>query len=238
MATDGKWLDKSGGRRAFLKTAALAGTLSGVGADAAEARAAGGKKAGMGRGEEYVEMVIGMVRMLLEESSGQIDRAAHICAEAIASGKRVYYTVRGHNEPVCILENRPGKPSFLVSAGKAPDFSMLEPGDVLITERTEFCAPASERNVHLIGILMPFQPQKTQGQGIVHRDYQGPWMEDICEVCIWDRTPYTVGTMSFDQLPVKAVPAHGAMDGIILNLILAGTVDILVGKGIAVTVEQ
>jgi hypothetical protein len=115
---------------------------------------------------------------------------------------------------------------------------MFEPDDVLITERTNYCAPAKERGVRLIGILMPFQPQKTQGQGIVHIDYPGSWMEEICDVCIWDRTPYTVGTMNFDQLPFKAVPAHGATDGIILNLILAGTIDRLTARGITVKAER
>lgn len=227
------------GRRTFLKTAAMTGVLAGAGTGRSEARIFGGKESRRtDRGLEYVEMITDMVRDLLKESSGRIAAAAEICAGAVSGGKRVFYTVRGHNEPKCILEDRPGKPSFLLPTEKSLDYSLFQPGDVLITERTEFCAPARERGARIIGILMPFQPQKTQGQGIVHRDYEGPWMEDICEVCIWDRTPYTVGTMSFDQLPIKAVPAHGAMDGIILNLILAGTIDRLIARGIPVTVDS
>ncbi|MHB9027985.1 MAG: twin-arginine translocation signal domain-containing protein [Candidatus Latescibacterota bacterium] len=225
-------------RREFLKTAALAGAVSAVGDEASAAgKTSGGKRSEASKGLEYTGMVIGMVRDLLAESSERIAAAADICAGAVSSGKKVYYTVRGHNEPLCILENRPGKPAFLLPDWPEIDPETFEPGDALITERINFCAPAKERGVRLIGILMPFQPQKKQGQGIVHVDYPGPWMEEICDVCIWDRTPYTVGTMTFDQLPVKAVPAHGALDGIILNLILAGTIDRLTAKGIPVKTE-
>ena len=81
---------------------------------------------------------------------------------------------------------------------------------------------------------MPFQPQKHQGYGIVHTDFKGPYMDDICDVTIWDRTPYTVGILAFDQLPWKSCSAHGAMDGIILGLILAGTIDRLVERRVSV----
>lgn len=227
----------------FLQSLAAAGAVSAVSGAPSEAvpRASGARKrksrAGTPKGLVYLDMITGMVDDLLAESGGDIDRAADVCAQAISSGKRLYYTVRGHNEPLCILENRTGKPAFLLPTENTIDPAIFSPGDVLITERTQHCAPAKERGVLLIGILMPFLAQKTQGQGIVYIDYQGPWMEDICDVCIWDRVPYTVGTMSFDQLPFKAVPAHGAMDGIILNLILAATVDRLLARGIAVTVK-
>jgi uncharacterized phosphosugar-binding protein len=226
-------------RRKFLKTAALTGAASAVGAGApAGGKAMRGRQSETSKGLAYTGMIIGMVRDLLAESSEQIAAAAEICAGAIASGKKAYYRVFGHNEPVCILENRPGKPSFLIPVKAEIDPAMFEPGDVFITERVNYCAEAKARGVRLIGILMPFVPQKTQGQGIVHVDYPGPWLEEICDVCIWDRTPYTVGTMAFDQLPFKAVPAHGAMDGIILNLILAGTIDRLAAKGIPVSVVR
>ncbi len=231
--------DRNTGRRTFLKAAAAAGAIALPGA-AGTSKAKEKKEkrsAGESKGREYLDLVTGMVRDLLRESSGQIEDASNICAEAVLSGNTVYYTIRGHNEPLCILEKRPGKPSFLKPTEKNLDYTIFRKGDALITERSNFCAGAKERGVRLIGILMPFQPQKTQGQGIVNVGYEGPWMEDICDVCIWDRVPYTVGTMSFDQLPFKAVPAHGAMDGIILNLILAGAVDKLRAKGYPLTVE-
>lgn len=225
------------GRRAFLKSAALAGAVSLPSAAlSSEGKELSAKRSSpFSKGREYLDMFDGMVHDLLKESSGKIDEAAGICAGAILSGKKVYYTVCGHNEPQYILEKRPGKPSFLFPLGKD---TILEKDDVLITERSNFCSGAKEKGARLIGILMPFQPQKIQGQGIVHEGYTGPWMEEICDVCIWDRVPYTVGTMSFDQLPFKAVPAHGAMDGIILNLILAGTIDKLLEKGYAVSAEK
>jgi len=229
-------------RRLFLKSFAAAGVASAAGAvspaseTGARRRSGRNTPRGTTKGLSYLELLEGMVEDLLAESSRDIDTAADICAAAITSGESVFYTVRGHNEPRCILEDRPGKPAFLLPTETTIDPTVFSRGDVLITERTQYCAPARERGVRLIGILMPFQPQKTRGQGIVHIDYQGPWMEEICDVCIWDRTPYTVGAMSFDELPFKAVPAHGAMDGIILNLILAATVDRLLAKGIAVTV--
>ncbi len=227
------------GRRVFLKTAGVIGTVAAANAEAISAAADGEKSVGdASKGLEYVDGILSMTRTLLSENSGRIAAAADICVVAAASGKRIYYTVRGHNEPYCILENRPGKPAFLLPTEREIDYSAFGRGDVLITERTNYCAPAKERGVRLIGILMPFQPQKTQGQGIVHIEYPGPWMEDICDVCIWDGTPYTVGTMSFDQLPIKAVPAHGAMDGIILNLILAGTIDRLTARGVEVHVAK
>jgi hypothetical protein len=228
-------------RRTFLASIAAAGAVSAQ--SAAEAagspspsrrRKSGGKES---KGLAYLEMIIGMTEDLLAESAPDIDRAGAICAEAVKAGKKLFYTVRGHNEPLCILENRPGKPAFLLPTEQTIDPAIFSPGDVLITERTQYCAPAKERGVKLVGILMPFLPQKKQGQGIVHIDYAGPWMEEICDVCIWDRVPYTVGTMCFDQLPFKAVPAHGAMDGIILSLILASAVDRLLEGGVTVTVK-
>jgi uncharacterized phosphosugar-binding protein len=223
------------GRRKFLKSAALAGVAAAVPGQAVmggNAEAALMQKTP--KGLEYALMVKGMVQDLLAQDTPKILQAADLCAEALASGKKVYYNTTGHNEPQCIWEKRAGKPTFLIPIYGNVDYTIFQPGDIFITERTNFCAPAKEKGVKLIGILMPFQPQKKQGQGIVSIDYQGPWMEEICDVCIWDRTPYTVGTMSFDQLPFHAVPAHGAMDGIILNLILAATIDRLVKKGIPV----
>lgn len=217
-------------RRTFLAAAALAGVAAGTG-PAGRAEAAP-KKAS--RGLEYVDMIEGMVRGLLRESALDIGRAADICVEALTSGKKVYYTVRGHNEPVGIWERNRGKPSFLTASDKTLNVAGFNPGDVLITERTEWCAPSKERGVRLIGILMPFQPQKTRGREFIRPGYEGPWMEDICEVCIWDRAPFTVGTMSFDGIPFRGVPAHGAMDGITLGLILAASADRLIARGIEV----
>jgi len=186
------------------------------------------------KGLEYILKVRDMILRILEEDSEKIERAADICAEAVINGKKVYYSIRGHNEPQCILEVIPGKPSFLLPLVNPSDHDALSGGDVLITVRTNQCAPALEKGTRVIGILMPFQPQKTQGQGITNIGYDGPYMEDICDVCIWDRTPYTVGILDFDQLPWKSVAAHGALDGIILGLIGAGTVDRLLKKGITV----
>jgi hypothetical protein len=223
-------------RRKFLKSAALTGAAASIPGQAvvmgkAEAAAQVSKPA---KGLEYALMVKGMVQNLLAQDGAKIAQAGDISADALASGKKVYYNTTGHNEPQCIMEKRAGKPTFLIPIYGNVDYSIFQPGDVFITERTNFCAPAKEKGVKLIGILMPFQPQKKQGQGIVYIDYKGPWMEEICDVCIWDRVPYTIGTMTFDQLPFKAVPAHGAMDGIILNLILAATLDRLVKKGVSV----
>lgn len=228
-------------RRKFLKVAALTGAATAIPLETVitgNVEAAQVSKSQ--KGLEYALMIKGMVQNLLAQDSAKIAQAGDICAEALASGKKVYYNTTGHNEPQCIMEKRAGKPAFLFPIYGNVDYTIFQPGDVFITERTNFCAPAKEKGVKLIGILMPFQPQKKQGQGIVYIDNQGPWMEEICDVCIWDRVPYTIGTMSFDQLPFKAVPAHGAMDGIILNLILAATIDRLVKKGIPVeaTVEE
>ncbi len=220
------------GRRGFLRTAALAGAAGGTGLAAMPVEADAAQKPS--KGLDYIDMIDGMIRSLMRESAAEIDRSADICAEAIAAGERVYYSIRGHNEPICIFENRPGKPTFLTATGKTVDAALFSPGDVLIAERTDWCVAAKERGARVVGILMPFQQQKTRGQGIVYVDYAGPWMEDICDVCIWDRVPYTVGTMSFDYLPHHAAPAHGAMDGIALGLVLAATVDRLVARGIEV----
>ena len=215
------------GRRGFLAAAVLTG-VAGVSASNATSAEAAGKPS---KGLEYVDMIERMMRDLLRESGADIGRAADLCAGALLAGKKVYYTIRGHNEPVGIWERNPGKPAFLTASEKTVNVAALGPGDVLISERTEWCAPAKERGAALIGILMPFQPQKTRGRGIVHPDYLGPWMEDICDVSIWDRVPYTVGTMAFAELPFKAVPAHGAMDGFVLGLILAATADRLIARG-------
>lgn len=222
-------------RRKFLKSAAIASAAVAVPGQAfisGSAEAASMQKTP--KGLDYVLMVKGMVQDLLAQDDPKIAQAADLCAEALASGKKVYYNTTGHNEPQCIWEKRAGKPTFLLPIYGNVDYNIFQAGDAFITERTNFCAPAKEKGVKIIGILMPFQPQKKQGQGIVSIDYQGPWMEEICDVCIWDRVPYTIGTMSFEQLPFKAVPAHGAMDGIILNLILAATIDRLVKKGVPV----
>jgi uncharacterized phosphosugar-binding protein len=240
MDTEENIMNHGAGRRSFLKSAAIAGAaVLPSAAVSSEGKGMPSKQSSNpSKGREYLDMFAGMVRDLLKESSENIEIASAICAETILSGKKVYYTVRGHNEPLCILEKRAGKPSFLIPTEQNIDYSIFQKDDALITERSNFCAGAKEKGVRLIGILMPFQPQKTQGQGIVHEGYPGPWMEEICEVCIWDRVPYTVGTMPFEQLPFKAVPAHGAMDGIILNLILAGTIDKLLEKGYTVSAEM
>jgi len=231
MATEEDAMNGTTGRRGFLRTVALAGAAGGTGFASVPGS---GAAVGPSKGLDYIDMIERMTRDLMRESGSDIERAADICAEAVASGKKVWYSVRGHNEPICIFENRPGKPSFLSATEKTVNVAAFGSGDALITERTEWCMPAKERGVRLIGILMPFQPQKTRGQGIVHIDYAGPWMEEVCDVCIWDRVPYTVGTMSFDYLPFHAVPAHGAMDGIAMGLVLAATADRLVARGIAV----
>jgi hypothetical protein len=63
-------------RRAFLKTAALAGAVSTVGTGApAEGKILGGKPSAETKGLEYTETVIGMVRGLLAENPEKI--AAH-----------------------------------------------------------------------------------------------------------------------------------------------------------------
>ncbi|MFC1606517.1 hypothetical protein ACFL47_00985 [Candidatus Latescibacterota bacterium] len=186
------------------------------------------------KGLEYALTVRNMAEHIIAEDTAKIDHAVDICTKAVTEGKTVYYTIRGHNEAQCILETMPGRPSFLTPLHPW-DSSVLKRGDVVISVRTNHCAEAIEHGAQAIGILMPFQPQKTQGQGIVHTSYDGPYMEDIADVCIWDRTPYTVGILDFDQLPWKSLSAHGALDGIILGLITAGTIDNLISLGIAVT---
>ena len=230
-------------RRDFLKTSALTGASVGIPGTAAAASAKSGSERypdelpePLPKGLEYLFTFEKFVKDLRSESSEQIDRASKICAQAIESGKKIYYTIHGHSERQPIMERRPGKPTFLLPLKSDFNPEIYQEGDVLITVRTSNCRPALDRGAKVVGILMPFQPQKTQGQGIVHAEYDGEYMEDICDVCILDRVPYTVGFMKFDQLPIKAVPAHGAMDGLILGLILAGTTDILLSKGIKVEV--
>lgn len=229
-------------RRDFLKSAAVTGSAVSLhGCNSAVKL----KKAGeyparlpepLPKGLEYTLKLRDMVINILEEDTEKINRAADICAEAVASGKKVYYSILGHNSPQCILETKPGRPSFLIPLNpkKKSIEKEIEEGDVLITVRTGHCSTAIKKGAKAIGILMPFQPQKTRGQGIVHIDYTGSYMEDISDVCIWDRTPFTVGIMDFDLMPWKSVSAHGAMDGIILGFILSATVDRLLEKGIKV----
>ena len=188
------------------------------------------------KGLEYVLKVRDMVKLIIEEDFSKIQRAANICADTVASGNKVYYSILGHNAPQCILETKPGRPSFLLPLNpkKTSLEDTIKPGDVLISVRTDQCSLAIEMGAHAIGILMPFQPQKTQGQGFVYIDYEGPYMEDICDVCIWDRTPYTVGIIDFEQFPWKSLSAHGALDGMILGLIIAATTDILIERGIPI----
>lgn len=186
------------------------------------------------KGLEYILTVRDFVRRILSEEQASLMHASDICAEAVANGNTLFYSIKGHNEPQCILETMPGKPGFLKALPQNDGHDKIAAGDVLITVRTNQCEPAKQKGARVIGIQMPFQPQKQQGQGIVYIDFDGPYMDDICDVTIWDRTPYTVGILAFDQLPWKSCSAHGAMDGIILGLILAGTIDRLVKRGIRV----
>ena len=229
-------------RRNFLKSAAVTGSAVSLhGCTSAVKLKRGGKYPArlpepLPKGLEYTLKLRDMVKNVLEEDTEKINRAADICAEAVVSGKKVYYSILGHNAPQCILETKPGRPSFLIPLNprKQSVDEVIKEGDVLITVRTDQCSKAIEKGAHAIGILMPFQPQKTQGQGVVYVDYKDSYMEDISEVCIWDRTPFTVGIMDFDLMPWKSVSAHGAMDGIILGFILAGTIDRLLEKEIKV----
>jgi len=229
-------------RRNFLKSAAVTGSAVSLHGCTSAVKLKRGKKYPaklpelLPKGLEYTLKLRDMVMDIVEEDTEKINRAADICAEAVASGKKVYYSILGHNSPQCILETKPGRPSFLipVNSRKQSIDDIIKEGDVLITVRTGHCSTAIEKGAKAIGILMPFQQQKTQGQGVVYVDYKGSYMEDICDVCIWDRTPYTVGTMDFDLMPWKSVSAHGAMDGIILGFILSATVDRLLEKGIKV----
>ena len=230
-------------RRDFLKTSAFTGASVGIPGTTITACAKPGSRRypdelpePLPKGLEYLLTFEKFVKNLKAESSEKIVRASEICARAVESGKKVYYTIHGHSERQPIMERRAGKPTFLLPLKRNFDPEIFQEGDVLITVRTSQCRPAINRGAKVIGILMPFQPQKTQGQGIVHTEYDGEYMEDICDVCIRDMVPYTVGIMKFDQLPIKAVPAHGAMDGLILGLILAGTIDILLSRGIKVEV--
>ena len=227
-------------RRDFMKSAACAGSLVALSGCTSETKR--GKSIGyadefpkpLPKGLEYVLKVRDMVESLKEDYE-KFDRAADICVEAIVSGKKVYYSVYGHNESQCILETKPGRPSFLIPfIGK----EQIEEGDVLISQSTSQCVQAVEKGARVIGIIFAFTQTKFQGQGIVNPEYEGPYMEDICDVWFWHRTPFTVGIMDFDLMPWKSVPAHGAMDGIILGLILAKTIDKLLEKGVKVgTVE-
>ena len=233
-------MPKNSTRRHFLKSAAVTGsaaTVQGCTTEkdkaANEANYPENMPDPLPKGLEYILKVRDMAKRAMDEDAGKIDSAAELCAEAVSSGKRVYYTIRGHSEPKCILETMPGRPSFLTPLHPW-DKTALQEGDIVISVRTNHCIDAKEQGAHAIGILMPFQPQKKQGQGIVHIDYDKPYMEDIADVCIWDSTPYTVGILDFEQLPWKSISAHGALDGIILGQIIAAAVDKLLEKGIAV----
>ena len=233
-------MPKNSTRRYFLKSAAFTGSAAAVQGCSTETDKAANEANypeslpdPLPKGLEYILKVRDMAKRAMEEDAGKIYRAAELCADAVSSGNKVYYTIRGHSEPRCILETMPGRPSFLTPLNPW-DKTALQEGDVVITVRTNHCIEAKERNAHAIGILMPFQPQKKQGQGIVHIDYDKPYMEDIADVCIWDRTPYTVGILDFEQLPWKSISAHGALDGMILGQIVAAAVDKLLEKGVLV----
>jgi hypothetical protein len=233
-------MSKKSTRRTFMKSAAASGSSAAFQGCSTEIEQTDIQKRypdnltePLPKGLEYILKVRNMAQRAMEEDAEKLNRAAELCSGAVVSGNAVYYTIRGHNEPQCILETMPGRPSFLTPLHPW-DKSVLNEGDVLITVRTNQCIEAKEKDLQVIGILMPFQPQKTQGLGIVHRDYDKPYMEDIADVCIWDRTPYTVGILDFDLLPWKSIAAHGALDGILLGQIAAGTIDKLLAKGIAV----
>ena len=234
-------------RRSCIRTAAADGTTAALGGCSAntgnendEGRLRSGDQIelpeSLPKGLEYVLKVRTMLQDIKDNDAEKFARAADICAEAVAAGNKVYYSVYGHNEAQQILETKPGRPSFLipVEQRKSDALDMIGEGDVLISQNTGHCETVARKGAKTIGILYAFTPKKFQGQGIVHVGYQGPYMEDICDVWFWDRTPFTVGIMDFDLLPWKSVSAHGALDGFILGMLLSATVDRLLERGIPV----
>ena len=211
-----------------LSTAGCAGNM-GIGKSLAEKSFETSKP--IPKGLEYILKLRSMTDSVMSDDARKIERASLICAGALLNGGKVYYDDTGHGESQCILETIGGNPSFLKPLFGNESHKVITEKDVLISNRTAPCNDAHTKGAKTVGIIMAFEPKKFQGQGIVNRDFKGPYMEDICDVWIWDRTPFTIGILDFDLMPWKAIAAHGAMDGIILKLIAARTVDILLEKG-------
>lgn len=232
-------------RRNFIKKSVIAGSAVAAAGCAGTAGISNKKMTASGaypgelpapvpKGLEYILKVRSMIHSVLTEDASKIEIAAQICTDAVKNGKKVYYNDTGHGESQCVLETIEGKPSFLIPLFGGESHSVISVNDVLISPYTSRCTEANKKGAKTIGIIMAFEPKKFQGQGIVNRDFKGPYMEDICDVWFWDRTPFTIGILDFDLMPWKAIAAHGIMDSVILKLILAKTIDKLLAKGIKV----
>jgi len=156
-------------RRNFMKSAACAGSLTTFSGCTAAMKRDKSSEAypdklpePLPKGLEYVLKVRDMVESLKEDHE-KFDRAADICVEAIVSGKKVYYSLYGHNEAQGILETKPGRPSFLIPyTGR----EQIEKGDVFFSQSTPQCIEVIEQGARVIGIIYAFTPKKFQGQGI------------------------------------------------------------------------
>jgi uncharacterized phosphosugar-binding protein len=230
-------------RRDFLKKSVVAGSV--VAASGLSGTSDAAKKikttidvlpdklpAPIPKGLEYLLKVREMYRSVIKEDAAKIENAALICTQSIMNGGKIYYDDHGHGESQCILETVKGNPAFLIPL--FDDESIITDKDVLISTYSSKCADAAKKGAKTIGVIYAFEAKKFQGQGIVNRDYKGSYIEEVCDVWFWDRTPFTVGILDFDLMPWKAIAAHGFMDSVILKLILAKTVDMLLEKGVKV----
>ncbi len=208
----------------------------------------------------YIDIVIDTLNALKEKESENINKAAETVAGAIMEGKSIFSFGASHSfilteEMVyrtggLMLINPiypQGMNLFVTPMTQTSQFERIEGiGEVLLDQSpikdgdVLFLSSVSGRNAVIIDMAKRAKERGITVIGITSIDYSskvtsrhstGKKFTDFCDLIIDNMAPYGDAVVDIDNFPQKVSPMSSVSGLVVMNSIVAKTVDILVKKG-------
>ncbi len=208
----------------------------------------------------YIDIVIDTLNALKEKESENINKAAEIVAGAIMEGKSIFSFGASHSfilteEMVyrtggLMLINPiypQGMNLFVTPMTQTSQFERIEGiGEVLLDQSpikdgdVLFLSSVSGRNAVIIDMAKKAKERNITVIGVTSIDYSskvtsrhstGKKFTDFCDLIIDNMAPYGDAVVDIDNFPQKVSPMSSVSGLVVMNSIVAKTVDILVKKG-------
>ena len=209
---------------------------------------------------KYIDIVIDTLNKLKEKETKNINKAAKIVADAIIDGKSIFSFGASHSfilteEMVyrtggLMLINPiypQGMNLFVTPMTQTSQFERIEGiGEVLLDKSkikdgdVLFLASVSGRNAVIIDMAKRAKERNITVIGITSIDYSskvtsrhstGKKFTDFCDLIIDNMAPYGDAVVEIDNFPQKVAPMSSVSGLVIMNEVVAQTVDLLVKRG-------
>lgn len=185
----------------------------------------------------YFAALTGQLAALAVDEEPAIERAADVCAEAVAAGHRIYLHDTGHLVEQELVWRTGGLLAFdrLTADGSAPDPGALRAGDVLVVGSVsgtgaalvELVRAARDLGVATIAVTAPAHSRR-----LAPGHPGGGRLMDAADIVLDNHAPYGDAALRLPGLATAICPASGIGAVALLWALTAAVTERLVSRGI------